>query len=137
MLPAFSAGLVLEGVWGECEWQVCTLAGHTKCKGLTECKGSPEGFENDYLCGADARFSAQVCTIGHTCTGSCICTKLDRYPYFDENPECPVAGHSGDVNSVAFSPNGDRIVSGSKSFVMVWGTETGALVSTFVVLRGV
>ena len=87
---------------------MCTLTGHTLCKGHTECKGSQDGFENDYLCGANARFSAQVCTIGHTCTGSCICTKSDRCPYLvDVNPECPVTGHSAAVVSVDVSPMGN------------------------------
>ena len=105
---------------------MCTLAGHTRCK------GSQEGFENDYLCGANARFSAQVCTIGHTCTGSCICTKSDRYPYFIKmNPECPVAGHSDQVVSVDFSPDGKRFVSGSHdNLVKIWDTETGGEVSS-------
>jgi len=108
------------------------VAGHTKCK------GSQEGFENDYLCGTNARFSAQVCTIGHTCTGSCICTKLGAYPYLDVNPECPVAGHSAAVFSVDFSPDGNRVVSASNdTFVKIWDVATGALVSRFVVLRGV
>jgi len=116
---------------------MCTLAGHTKCKGHTECKGSQEGFENDYLCGANARFSAQVCTIGHTCTGGCICTKSDLHPYLVRDPEC-VAGHSGPVFSVAFSPNGKRVVSGSKdNLVKIWDTETGTKVSSFVGLRRV
>ena len=110
----------------------CPVAGHTKCK------GSQEGFENDYLCGANARFSAQVCTIGHTCTGSCICTKSDRFPFLVRNPECPVAGHSGAVNSVDFSPDGKQFASGSKdNLVKIWDTDTGAEVSSFVGLRGV
>ena len=105
---------------------MCTLAGHTRCK------GTQEGFENDYLRGANARFSAQVCTIGHTCTGSCICTKSDRYPYFIKmNPECPVAGHSDAVVSVNFSPDGKRFVSGSNdNLLKLWDTKTGGEVSS-------
>jgi len=109
----------------------CPAAGHTKCK------GSQEGFENDYLCGANARFSAQVCTIGHTCTGSCICTKSDRYPYLVRNPDCPVAGHSHPVLSVAFSPDGNHFVSASDNLVKIWDTKTGAEVRIFVGLCGV
>ena len=69
-----------------------------------------------------------------TCTGSCICTKSDRYPYFaDVNPDCPVAGHSDAVNLVASSPNGNRVVSGSDdNCVKIWDTETGAEVGIFV-----
>jgi WD40 repeat protein len=100
--------------------------------GNTKCKGSQEGFENDYLYGVNARFSTQVCTIGHTCTGSCICSKSDR------NPDCPVSGHSREVNSVDFSPDGQQFVSGSSdTFVKIWDVATGALVSSFVGLCGV
>ena len=106
----------------------CPVVGHT------ECNGSQEGFENDYLCSANARFSSQVCTIGHTCTGSCICTKWEYYPYYvDVNPGCPVAGHSAAVVSVDFSPDGKRFVSGSEDkFVRIWNTETGGKVSSHV-----
>jgi len=110
----------------------CPVAGHTKCK------GSQEGFEKDYLCGANARFSAQVCTFGHTCTGSCSCTKSDDYPYLVRNPECPVAGHTGEVNSVDLSPDGTHFVSASQDNLdTIWNTETGAEVSSFVGLRRV
>ena len=83
------------------------VAGHTKCK------GPQEGFANDFLCGANARFSAQVCTIGHTHAGSCICSKAGvyRYPLLVQNPDCPVAGRSDAVYSVDFSPNRKRVVS--------------------------
>ena len=97
----------------------------------TKCKGSQEGFDNDYLCVANALFSAQVCTIGHTCTGICICTKLDRSPFLVRNPECPVAGHSDAVFSVDFSPDGKHFVSGSDDYlVKIWDTQTGAVVSS-------
>jgi len=82
-------------------------------------------------CGANARFSAQVCTIGHTCTGSCICTKT--WTRFNWNPECPVLGHSRKVLSVDFSPNGQHLVTGSNDkLVKIWDTATGAQVSSFV-----
>ena len=43
------------------------------------------------------------------------------------NPECPVAGHSGPVLSVDFSPNGKQFVSGSlDTLAKIWDTETGA-----------
>ena len=101
----------------------CPAAGHT------ECKGSQEGFENDHLCGANARFSAQVCTIGHTCTGSCICTKTDDD--LVRNPDCLVSGHSEEVISVAFSPDGKRLVSGSgDQLVKIWDAEAWAEVSS-------
>jgi len=54
------------------------------------------------------------------------------------NPECPVVGHTDEVNLVAFSPDGNRVVSGSgDTFVKIWDVATGALVSSFVGVRGV
>ena len=108
----------------------CPVAGHTKCK------GSREEFETDFFCGANARLSAQVCTIGHTCTGSCICTKLDTYSHFDFNPDCPVSGHSGEVISIDFSPDGQHFVSGSlDNLAKIWNTVTGTEVNSSVGLR--
>jgi len=47
-----------------------------------------------------------------------------------------LTGHSGGVLSVSFSPNGNRVVSGSTdNLVRIWDTETGAEVSSFVGLR--
>ena len=44
-----------------------------------------------------------------------------------------LVGHSNVVLSVAFSPNGDRVVSGSvDKLVKIWDTMTGAEVSSFV-----
>ena len=40
-------------------------------------------------------------------------------------------GHTDEVNSVAFSPKGNRVVSGSDdNSVKIWDTETGAEVSS-------
>jgi len=47
-----------------------------------------------------------------------------------------LTGHSGPVFVVAFSPNGNRVVSGSRErLVKIWDTETGAEVSSFVGVR--
>jgi WD40 repeat protein len=41
--------------------------------------------------------------------------------------ECTLTGHSGEVTSVAFSPDGTRVVSGSwDQLVKIWSSETGA-----------
>ena len=42
-----------------------------------------------------------------------------------------MAGHSGTVNSIAISPDGKRVVSGSDdNLVKTWNAETGAEVSS-------
>ena len=82
--------------------------------------------------GADVLISWQLHTLGHTCSGSCICT-LDEDGDLDVNPDCPEKGHSGAVTSASFSPNGKRVVSGSiDQLVKIWDAETGAEVSSSV-----
>ena len=45
-------------------------------------------------------------------------------------------GHTGEVNTVAFSPDGNRVASGSRdALVKIWNAETGVLVSSFVGVR--
>ena len=47
-----------------------------------------------------------------------------------------LTGHLDDVRSVAFSPNGNRVASGSfDELVKIWNAATGALVSSFVGVR--
>ena len=74
----------------------------------------------------------QIRTIGHTCTGSCICKKEKflsawRFVFNPQcpddktvkfNPQCPVRGHSDKVFSVAYSPDGKHIVSGSFDYTV-------------------
>ena len=44
---------------------------------------------------------------------------------------CFLRGHSGAVHSVAFSPDGTRVVSGSEDeTAKIWDAATGALVSS-------
>ena len=44
-----------------------------------------------------------------------------------------LTGHLAHVNSVSFSRDGKRVASGSyDKLVMIWDTETGAQVSSFV-----
>jgi len=49
------------------------------------------------------------------------------------NPECPVVGHTLEVNSVDFSPDGNRVASGSSdNSVKIWDAEAGVQVIRFV-----
>ena len=49
------------------------------------------------------------------------------------HPECPVIGHSDEVHSVAFSPDGKRVVSGSEdTLAMIWNAGTGTQVSASI-----
>ena len=77
----------------------------------------------------------QIHTLGHTCTGSCICNKDERGS-LKVDPGCRVKGHSGQVYSTLFSPDGKRVVSGSlDGLVKICDSETGEEVSTFVGVR--
>ena len=52
------------------------------------------------------------------------------------NAHCPLVGHSSGVIAVVFSPDGTRVVSGSKNgHVMIWHTETGAEASVLELVR--
>ena len=101
--------------------------------GYVKCTNSRKGCENYYRCGAHECFFAQVCTMGHTFTGKCICTKTDNYTNLGVNPMCLVTGHSGQLTLVAYSLDGKYIVSGSEdSSLKIWDSATGAEVGTFV-----
>ena len=43
----------------------------------------------------------------------------------------PALGHSDSVSSVAFSPDGTRVLSGGGWTVKLWDAATGALIRTF------
>ena len=50
-----------------------------------------------------------------------------------DEQECTLTGHSGEVNSVAYSPDGKHIVSGSDDkTVKIWDSTTGEEVSVLV-----
>ncbi|KAJ1477259.1 WD40-repeat-containing domain protein [Baffinella frigidus] len=72
----------------------------------------------------------QVRTIGHTGSGSCICTGKDGEVNAIDST-CNVAGHAGWVDSVTWSPDGKCIVSGSTDKLRkIWDAATGAEVCT-------
>ena len=49
---------------------------------------------------------------------------------------CTLEGHESFVCSVDFSMDGKKIVSGSNDLIVkIWNAETGAEVSTFVLVR--
>ena len=45
---------------------------------------------------------------------------------------CTLAGHSGIVLAVAFSPNGTRVCGSGDRLVKIWDAATGAEVRSFV-----
>lgn len=74
-------------------------------------------------------------------TGSCaraqneVCTRGELLVWDANSMELilpPLAGHRGDVYQVAFSPDGQRLLSaGSDGLVMLWNAATGERVYTF------
>jgi WD40 repeat protein len=71
----------------------------------------------------------------HDCRNGCICTEAmdDRLDTTQVvvNTNCPITEHAREVTSVDFSPNGQRIVSGSyDKLVKIWDAENGAEVHT-------
>ena len=75
----------------------------------------------------------------HDCRNGCICSKENEGEWNEKiilNPQCPLTGHSGWVNSVAYSPDGKHIVSGSAdNTVKIWDSSTGKEVSALVCHR--
>ena len=70
--------------------------------------------------------SWQLHTLGHTCSGSCICT-LAAYSDLHVHPECTLTGHSKTVVAIAFSADGKRVVSGSRDkLVKIWDADKGS-----------
>ena len=66
----------------------------------------------------------------HNGKNGCICNFARGDFDFSVDPQCLVKGHSGIVHSVAFSPDGKRVISGSRDSVKIWD-ETGAEVNSF------
>ena len=70
---------------------------------------------------------------GHDGEGLCECLVGVFNPNMDGNPDlemvdpcCPLEGHKAKVTSVAFSPTGDLVVSGSEDrLVKIWNSATG------------
>ena len=74
-------------------------------------------------------------SIGHDGEHDCICTEYQHGRIIVKS-ECTVIGHSDSVYSVCFSPDGTRVVSGSRDhLVKIWDAETGAEVSSSVGVR--
>ena len=65
----------------------------------------------------------------HDCRNGCICSKKNEGKWNEEiilHPQCTLTGHSGNVYSAAYSPDGKHIVSGSADrTVKVWDSQTG------------
>ena len=74
----------------------------------------------------------QIHALGHSCTGTCICTK--KYGHHDINPECPVMrGHSNWVTRVEFSDDGTQVISGSDGSTR--GNDGGTVLRAFRTFR--
>ncbi|KAJ1483073.1 WD40-repeat-containing domain protein [Baffinella frigidus] len=113
---------------------VCTLKGHLgevnsvgfSADGTRVVSGSVDQLVKIW----DAKTGAELHTLGHSCSGRCICT-LSEYGILDTNEECQVPAHSRDVNAVSFSPDGTRVVSGSAdTLVKIWDVASEAEVCT-------
>jgi len=76
----------------------------------------------------DAASGEQLCSLkGHSKDNEeCTCTH-GQYAYqYKANPDCPVSGHSDYVRSVAWSPDGTKLASGSNDkTVRIWEAATG------------
>jgi WD40 repeat protein len=60
----------------------------------------------------------------YTCT--CKHDAGPRKTRYEANLDCPVSGHQADVTSVCFSPDGNKLVSGSNNkVVMIWDASPG------------
>jgi len=67
----------------------------------------------------------------HNGRNGCIC-KL-KYGEVTLNPKCTLTGHSSQVTSVAYSPDGKHIVSGScDDTVKIWDAHSGKEVRVVV-----
>ena len=72
----------------------------------------------------------------HDCRKGCICSKENEGEWNEKiilNPQCTLTGHSDSVYSVAYSPDGKHIVSGSRdSTVKIWDAQSGEEVRVVV-----
>jgi len=66
----------------------------------------------------------------------CCCVERADLRVLVHEQECTLTGHSGHVRSVAYSPDGKHIVSGSDdNTVRVWDSQTGKEVSVLLCHR--
>jgi len=127
-------------------WQVCALSGHTS--GVLSAVFSPDskqvvsGAADCLLKIWDAETGAEVRNF-FNCrdSGGIICLfqggALSAWCWGESDvmmfwQVCTLTGHTGQVRSVMFSPDGKRIVSGSEdNLVKIWDAATGAEVSSY------
>jgi WD40 repeat protein len=134
-------------------WQVCTLTGHSG--GVICVSFSPDGTRVvsgshdqlvkiwDAVTGVEVRgFVGVHCGRRHDGDGlGGGCTRAERWRWSQMRvggQVCTLAGHSGWVIWVSFSPDGKRVISGSggsdsgDNLIKIWDVATGAEVSSFL-----
>ena len=122
-------------------WQVLTLTGHSKT--VWSIAFSPDGnlivsgSEDKLVKIWDVKTGTEVSKLVRVVRSCAIVSRMlwvRRVLMQSVNWQVrSLTGHSGKVHSVAFSPNGQSIVSGSEdTLVKIWDVETGVVVSIFV-----
>jgi len=131
------------------EWQdfqvnpECTVTGHSHrvlCvawspDGTKLASGSRDNTVKIWSVGLDGTFTCENTMRGHTKDNkNCVCKYQehdisrdghhDRQSFYHTNADCPVLGHSLEVNSVVWRPNSTELFSGSKDgTIRVWDSE--------------
>ena len=129
-------------------WQVCTLTGHKYTvrtvafsrDGKRIVSGSYDKLVKIWNAAIDTEVSSFVPVLGEVTVAFCLgLTRVKCWRWSEMRILWQVytlTGHQESVSAVAFSPDGKRILTGSRDkLVKIWNAETGAEVSSFVRVR--